>query len=357
VLTRGDWLKTEKPVTPGVPKILHLLPPGADDSRLTLARWLVDPQSPTTARVFVNRLWQAYFGVGLLETPEDFGSRAPPVSNPPLLDWLAVEFMQPSVLAPGENSMAPGWDIKHIQRLIVQSATYGQSSRISPTLAERDPNNRLLARGPRFRVDAEIVRDIALEAAGLLDEQIGGPPVTPPAPAFIFLPPASYGPKTWHDEEGSGRYRRALYTFRFRSVPYPMLQTFDTPNGDASCTRRLRSNTPLQALVSLNEPVFMECAQALARRCLEHGGSDTERIRYGFRRCLGRRAESRELEELTRLLRHEKDYIAEGWTDTTSLGGNASADSLPKGTTPTELAAYTVVARVLLNLDETITKE
>jgi hypothetical protein len=356
-LTRGDWLKPEKVVTPGVPKILPPLPPEADDSRLAFARWLVDPHSPTTARVFVNRLWQAYFGDGLLETPEDFGVRAPAVSHPQLLDWLAVEFMHPSVIAPGESALAPAWDIKHIHRLIVNSATYRESSRAPPELGQRDPHNRLLARGPRLRVDAEIVRDIALDAAGLLDEQIGGAPVTPPAPAFLFLPPASYGPKTWRDETGPDRYRRALYTFRFRSVPYPALQTFDAPNGDGACVRRLRSNTPLQALVSLNEPIFVECAQALARRCLEHGGNDAERIRYGFRRCLGRPPEVREMKELTGLLRRERDYIKEGWVDTAALGDRDRAASPPKGTTPTELAAYTVVARVLLNLDETITKE
>jgi hypothetical protein len=357
MLTRGDWLKPEKAVAPGVPKILQPLPAGADESRLTFARWLVDPKAPTTARVFVNRLWQAYFGTGLLETPEDFGTRAPAVSHPRLLDWLAMEFMRPSILAPGESSPAPAWDVKHIQRLIVNSAAYRESSRASPELVARDPDNRLLARGARFRVDAEIVRDIALDASGLLDEQIGGPPVTPPAPAFIFQPPASYGPKIWHDETGPERYRRAFYTFRFRSVPYPMLQTFDAPNGDGSCVRRLRSNTPLQALVSLNEPIFVECAQALARRCLEHGGTDAERIRYATRLCLGRTPEPREMKELTDLLRREKGYIGEGWVDTPALGNRNKSDPPPKGATPTELAAYTVVARVLLNLDETITKE
>jgi hypothetical protein len=357
MLTRGDWLKPEKAVEPGVPKILPPLPPKADDSRLTFARWLVDPQAPTTARVFVNRLWQAYFGTGLLETPEDFGVRAPAVSHPRLLDWLAVEFMRPSVLAPGESLLPPAWDVKHIHRLIVNSAAYRQSSLMSTELAQRDPDNRLLARGPRFRVDAEIVRDIALDASGLLDDKVGGPPVTPPAPAFIFQPPASYGPKIWTEETGPERYRRALYTFRFRSVPYPMLQTFDAPNGDGSCVRRLRSNTPLQALVSLNEPIFVECAQALARRCLEHGGNDAERIRYAVRLCLGRTPEPREMQELSDLLRREKDYIGEGWVDTPALGNKNKTESPPKGTTPTELAAYTVVARVLLNLDETITKE
>src|SRR6267142_2462764 len=185
-------------------------------------------------------------------TPEDFGLQSEKPSHPELLDWLAREFMD------------HGWHVKDIHRLIVNSATYKQSSRVTPELYEKDPQNRLLARGPRFRVDAEIVRDIALAASGLLNAKIGGPSVFPPAPAFLFLPPASYGPKIWKEETGADRYRRALYTFRYRSVPFPMLQIFDAPNGDISCVRRTRSNTPLQALTTLNEPLFLESARALA---------------------------------------------------------------------------------------------
>lgn len=238
-------------------------------------------------------------------------------------------------------------------------ATYRQSSRVTPELYERDQYNRLLARGPRFRVDAEIVRDITLEASGLLNEKFGGPGVMPPAPAFLFQPPASYGPKVWNEAIGPDRYRRAIYTFRFRSVPYPMLQTFDAPNGDFSCVRRLRSNTPLQALVSLNEPVYMECAQALALRSLEHPGSDKERITYAFRRCVGRTPTPDELAELLGLLTKETKHIGEGWVDIPELatGKSGPIADLPKGATPTQLAAYTVVSRALLNLDETITKE
>ncbi|MDB6023576.1 MAG: Protein of unknown function (DUF1553)/Protein of unknown function (DUF1549)/Planctomycete, partial [Pedosphaera sp.] len=209
LLTRGDWLKPAQEVNAGVPAFLHPLPPGSDDSRLTLAKWLVDPKSPTTARVFANRLWHSYYGVGLFETPEDFGLRAPEPSHPGLLDWLAVEFMEPAFMASGESSLAGKWDIKHIHRLIVNSATYQQSSRVTPGLYEKDQYNRLLARGPRFRVDAEIVRDIGLSAAGLLNEKLGGPSVMPPAPEFIFQPPASYGPKVWKQETGPVRYRRA----------------------------------------------------------------------------------------------------------------------------------------------------
>jgi hypothetical protein len=360
VLKRGDWLNPGEEVTAGVPAVLHPLPPNADDSRLTFARWLVDPKSPTTARVCVNRIWQTYFGIGLLETPEDFGVRAPAVSHPKLLDWLAVELMEPSVLAPGEekSDLVP-WSLKHIHRLIVNSAVYQQSSKTTPELYERDQFNRLLAHGPRFRVDAEIVRDIALSSSGLINLKMGGPSVTPPAPAFLFQPPASYGPKIWHEATGPDRYRRAIYTFRFRSVPYPVLQTFDAPNGDYSCVRRLRSNTPLQALASLNEVVFMECAQALAAKSVAAGRSDAERITYAFRSCLSRKPEADELGELLGLLNREKAHISEGWVNAAELatGKKEIPEALPKNTNPTELAAYTVVSRVLLNLDETITKE
>jgi hypothetical protein len=359
ILNRGDWLKPGREVSAGTPAFLHPLPPSADDSRLTFARWLVDRKSPTTARAFVNRLWQAWFGTGLMETPEDFGLRAPDPSHPQLLDWLAVEFMEPSVLAPGEKTLAPAWDVKHIQRLIANSAAYRQSSRVTPELYQKDPYNRLLARGPRFRVDAEIVRDIALSASGLINLKLGGPSVTPPAPSFLFQPPASYGPKVWTDATGPDRYRRAVYTFRFRSVPYPVLQTFDAPNGDFSCVRRLRSNTPLQALATMNEAVFVESAQGLARETLRHGANEKERITYAFRRCVGRRPTSEELKVLADLLHREETHIAEGWADAATLatGEEGHLPNLPKGETPTRLAAYTVVARTLLNLDETITKE
>ena len=357
---RGDWLKPGKEVTYGVPAILHPLPADADDSRLTFAKWLVDRKSPTTARVAVNRIWQTYFGVGLLETSEDFGVRAPEVSHPELLDWLAVEFMDPTTLAPGElhSDLVP-WSTKHIHRLIVNSAVYQQDSRIDPKLLEKDQYNRLLARAPRFRVEAEAVRDVALAASGLLNAKVGGPSVMPPAPSFLFQPPASYGPKVWNEETGPDRYRRAIYTFRYRSLPYPVLQTFDAPNGDFSCVRRLRSNTPLQALASLNEVLFLEAAQSLARKAIENGDNDDERITYAFRSCLTRAPDSDELNELKQLVARQKSYIGEGWINPTELatGKSEPPKKLAKNTTPTELAAYTVVARVLLNLDETISKE
>ncbi len=348
VLKRGDWLKPGGDVGPGVPGFLHGLPEGADGTRLTFARWLVDRRSPTTARVWVNRVWQQYFGVGLVETPEDFGLQAPAPTHPELLDWLACEFMD------------SGWSMKALHRLIVTSATYRQSSRVKPEMLERDPNNRWLSRMPRLRVEGEIVRDIALSVSGLLNPKLGGPGIFTPAPDFLFKPPASYGPFEWVEETGPDRYRRALYTFRRRSTPYPALQNFDVPNADFSCVRRPRSNTPLQALTTLNETLFVESARALARRILEEGGrTDEQRLGYAFRRVLSRTPSSVELAELTGLLERQRVRIADGWVSAHELstGRSAVPDQLPEGVTPTQLAAYTAISRVLLNLDETITRE
>ncbi|MCP4192262.1 MAG: DUF1553 domain-containing protein [Planctomycetaceae bacterium] len=348
VFKRGDWLQPTDEVDFGVPEILHSLPEDADGSRMTFARWLVDKDSPTTARVIVNRIWQAYFGIGLVDSPEDFGVRANPPTHPDLLDWLACELMD------------SGWRLKHIHRLICNSATYQQTSRASLAAYQEDPKNRWLARGPRFRVDAEIVRDIALHVSGLLNPQMGGRSIYPPAPEFLFNPPVSYGPKVWDVEGGDQKYRRSVYIFKFRSVPFPMLQTFDAPNGDFSCVQRERSNTPLQSLITLNEEQFMDCARALAKRTLQAGGDSSEdRLRYAFRRVLSRRPSRSELERLQGLLANQVDYISEGWVNPIELatGGTKVPKDLAADTTVTELAAYTVVSRVLLNLDETITKE
>ncbi|HVX10305.1 MAG TPA: PSD1 and planctomycete cytochrome C domain-containing protein [Pirellulales bacterium] len=347
LLKRGDFLKPEKTVEPGVPDFLHPLG-DLPHNRLGFARWLVDRRSPTTARAIVNRIWQAYFGTGLVSTSEDLGSQSEAPSHPELLDWLAVEFMD------------HGWSLKWLHRLIVNSATYRQSSRVPPELLARDPYNRLLARGARFRVEGEVVRDIALAASGLLNPRLGGPSAFPPAPEFLFLPPTSYGPKIWKQDSGADRYRRAVYTFRYRSVPYPVLQTFDAPNGDFSCVRRVRSNTPLQALVTLNEPLFFECAQALATRALEQGGANEEaRIDYLFRCCVARPATAEERRELLDLLARETKHLADGWTDPQAIANRDAKNplKLPPGATPTQLAAWTLLSRVVLNLDETITKE
>jgi hypothetical protein len=347
ILKRGDFLKPAMPVTAGVPSFLHQLPPDASPTRLTFARWLADRRSPTTARVLVNRVWQAYFGTGLVATSEDFGLQSEAPSHPELLDWLACEFMDQS------------WSLKSLHRQIVTSATYRQSSKVTPELFARDQYNRLLAHGPRLRVEGEIVRDVALAASGLLSRKIGGPSVMPPAPAFLFLPPASYAPFPWVEATGEDRYRRALYTFRRRSTPYPMLANFDVPNADMSCVRRARSNTPMQALTTLNETLFVESAQALAKRILaEGGGNDEDRVRYGFRLCTSRTPTDDERQELVGLLHRQQERltkeVASAWKIAT---GKEEPSELPAGVTPPQLAAYTVTARVLLNLDETITKE
>jgi Protein of unknown function (DUF1553) len=343
-------------VKPGVPAFLHPLEAhdaaGSQPSRLDFARWLADRRSPTTARSIVNRIWQAYFGTGLVPTAEDLGTQGDSPSNPELLDWLSVEFM---------NS---NWSLKHIHRLIASSATYRQSSTITPELIERDPANRLLARGPRYREDAEIVRDTALAASGLLNPVVGGPSVYPPAPDFLFQPPASYGPKPWPVATGPDRYRRGVYTFRFRSIPYPVLQNFDAPIGEIACARRARSNTPLQALTTLNEPLFVECARALAREILESTAStDDQRLRSGFKRCVSRDPRQDELKVLQQFLTQQRErfardganpwpLLADDETSKQKIAGELSA-----GKTAADLAAWTAVARVILNLDETITKE
>ncbi|HEY2573562.1 MAG TPA: PSD1 and planctomycete cytochrome C domain-containing protein, partial [Verrucomicrobiaceae bacterium] len=250
VLKRGDFLKPGDRVAPGVPAVLHPMPRDADGSRLSFAKWIVDRRSPVAARAWVNRVWQAYFGTGLSNTPEDLGTQGEMPSHPELLDWLACEFM--------DN----GWSTKALHRLIVSSETYRQDSAVGPALLEKDPFNRLLARGPRFRVEGEVVRDIQLAASGLLNPAVGGRPVMPPAPAFLFERPASYAPFPWKVEPDENQFRRAVYIFRRRSTPYPFLSAFDVPNGEAGCVRRARSNTPLQALMTLNETMSMDAAKA-----------------------------------------------------------------------------------------------
>jgi hypothetical protein len=348
VLTRGDWLlPTNDRAAPGVPSFLNPLPSDQTPTRLAFANWLVDRKSPTTARAFVNRVWQAYFGGGIVATPEDLGTQGAPPSHPELLDWLACEFME------------KGWSMKQLHRLIVTSATYRQSSHMSAEALEKDPDNRLLARGSRLRVDGEIVRDIALSASGLLNAKIGGRSVMPPAPAFLFRPPSSFAPFPWVDETGDEKYRRAIYTFRRRTTPYPMLQAFDVPNADSSCVRRMRSNSPLQALTSLNEPIFVDCARTLARKAIEEGGAtDADRITYAFRQMLARKPGEAELAKLTLLLQKEQSRFNQNAASADEvIRGDQSKSDPPSNISPAQWAAYTVVTRVLLNLDETITRE
>jgi len=342
LLERGDFLKKKQKVDPGVPDFLNSLPQGTNVDRLTFARWLVDRQSPTTARAIINRVWQAYFGKGIVATSEDLGSQGAAPTHRELLDWLSVWFMD------------EGWDLKKLHTLIVTSRTYQQSSRVRPELYARDPYNRLYARGPRYRVDAEIVRDIALKASGLLNPEIGGPSVYPPAPAFLFEKPASYGPKTWNVDENDDRYRRAIYTFRFRSVPYPMLQAFDAPNGDIATVKRNRSNTPLQALTTLNETLFMECATGLAETTLSSGSkNDDQRIETAFRRCVSRYPSAAEKQLLADFLQKQRRYFADHPTEVQQIATTKTSETAP---TP-EFAAWVALSRVLLNMDETITKE
>jgi hypothetical protein len=349
LLNRGDFLKPVRPVSGGTPAFLHAMKSESDQpNRLDFARWLVARESPTTARTIVNRIWQAYFGEGLVATVDDLGTQGTRPTHPELLDWLAVELM--------EN----GWSLKHLHRLIANSATYHQSSRVTEDLLQHDPSNHWLTRGPRFRVDAEVVRDIALATSGLLNPTVGGASVYPPAPEFLFVPPASYGPKVWQESKGADRYRRALYTFRFRSVPYPMLQAFDAPNADVSCVRRSRSNTPLQALTTLNEPLFMEASRALARQMVAADGmDDSRRLAFGFRRCVSRLPTETESQVLLKLLKDQQSRFSQSDMKPLELAADdpGHTGELPDGTSAVDLAAWTAVARVLLNLDETITKE
>jgi hypothetical protein len=347
MLDRGVWDKHTKVVTPGVPAFLNPLPENSGPmNRLTLARWVTDRKSPTTARVAVNRIWQAVFGTGIVETAEDFGIRASEPSHPKLLDWLAVDFMD------------KGWSTKQLIRTIVTSDAYRQSSRVTPDLLERDPNNRLLARGPRFRPDAEVVRDNALTIAGLINDRVGGPSFFPPVPDNLFA--VSFIPVTfWETATGAERYRRSLYMFRRRSIPDPLLQCFDAPNGDFSCARRVRSDTPLAALAGMNELTMVEASQALSLRVLrEAGHSDADRASYAFRLCTGRVPRGEEINEILKLLDSQRKRIADGFLSSRELltGDPAKLPKIPDGATPTDAAAWTVVSRVLLNLDETLTK-
>jgi hypothetical protein len=346
LLTRGDFLRPAREVGRHVPGFLHPMEATDEPERLQFARWLVSKDSPTTARSIVNRIWQAYFGVGLVETSDDLGTQSAPASHPELLDFLAVALMDSD------------WSLKHLHRLIVRSATYQQSSRHRPDLADLDPYNRLLARGARFRVPAESVRDISLAASGLLNRSLGGPSVYPPAPSFLFQPPVSYGPKVWNVAENGDRYRRAMYTFRFRSVPYPMLENFDAVPGNTSCVRRSTSNTPMQALTALNEPMFLECSIALAAMTIREnaGGDDQQRLAFAFGRCVQRAPTSEEVSVMTAFVQRQSQRIETGELNSESIlspGALLDVSDLDAN----ELATWTLVCRVMLNLDETITRE
>ena len=347
LLSRGNWDQPSRVVEPHTPAAFHPFPQGALRDRLGFARWLVDPRSPLTARVAVNRVWQSIFGTGLVETAEDFGTRAPIPEYRELLDWLAVDFVE------------QGWSQKRLIRTIVTSAVYQQSSHASVALLELDPRNAWLARGPRFRADAEVVRDIALCVSGLMTQKRGGPSVIPPVPQNVLDYNFTY-PAYWKPAEGPERYRRALYGFRKRSMPDPVMSNFDAPNGDLACARRVRSNTPLAALTGLNEPIFVEAARALAQRVLREGGhDDAERAGYAFFLCTSRQPTTPERTAILDLLQSRRKRLAEGWLNPRDIatGDPARLPELPAETTPQDAAAWTLTARVLLNLDETISKK
>jgi mono/diheme cytochrome c family protein len=376
---QGDFTRKGEVVTPGVPAVLHSLPTGpAAPNRLDFARWLTDPRNPLTARVKVNRIWQQYFGRGLVETENDFGTQGTRPSHPELLDWLAVEFMarsdaRPSVLGArldteptglvGAEHRAPstehqasdpyacGWSMKAMHRLIVTSAAYRQSSGFRPELQRADPRNLLLGRQARLRLDAEVVRDVALASSGLLSPKIGGPSVFPPQPEGVAA--LTQVKRAWVVSAGEDRYRRGMYTFFFRSAAHPALTVFDAPESVGTCTRRNRSNTPLQALTLLNDEGFFELSQALAARVLKEApASDAARVRYLFRLCLAREPGAVESRRLLALLAQERAGLATSPEDARAIAAAAA-----EGTDAADLAAWTLVARVVLNLDEFITRE
>ena len=318
---RGSYMSPGERVYAATPAFLTPLPEGRPANRLGLAYWLVDEENPLTARVAVNRAWEQLFGRGLVLTSEDFGTQGEPPTHPELLDWLATTFT------------SQGWSTKAIHRLMVTSATYRQSSRAAPALIERDPDNRLLARGPRFRVEAETVRDVALAVSGLLSPKVGGPSVFPDQPDGVWDNP--YSKDKWTLSEGEDRYRRSLYTFVRRTAPYPMLTTFDAPSREFCTVRRVRTNTPLQALTLMNDPAFFAAAKALAGRALRDAAPQPEaRAVHIFRLATARRPSAAELAPLLRFYRAQAERHA---------GDDA--------------AAWTMVASVVLNLDETVTKE
>lgn len=347
LLNRGNWDQPKVAVEPHTPASLHSFPLDQPRNRLGFARWLVDPRSPLTARVAVNRVWQSMFGRGLVETAEDFGTRAPVPEYRDLLDWLSVDFME------------RGWSQKQLIRTIVSSAVYRQSSQSSAQMQERDPNNVLLARGPRFRTDAEVVRDIALSVSGLITNKSGGPSTIPPVPQNVLDYNFTY-PTYWKPAEGAERYRRTLYGFRKRSMPDPVMANFDAPNADFACARRIRSNTPLAALTGLNETIFVESARALALRILrEAGRDDKQRAEYAFLLCTSRTPTDEERTAILDLVQSRRQKLAEGWLNPREIatGEAGKLPELPKDTTPQDVGAWTLTARVLLNLDETITKK
>ena len=346
ILTRGEYDKKGEKVTRGVPAVFPPLPKEAPINRLGLAQWLVSREHPLTARVTVNRYWQQYFGTGLVKTAEDFGSQGEWPSHPDLLDWLAVDFME------------SGWDVKRLHKLLVMSHTYRQSSKVRPEVHRVDVENRLLARGPRFRLDAEMIRDNALFVSGLLVEELGGKSVKPYQPPGLWEVVGYTDSNTakFKRDTGEDLYRRSLYTFWKRTAPPPTMLTFDAPSRESCTVRRARTNTPLQALALLNDEQFMEAARHFGQRILQSGGkTQPERLSYAFRSVTAREPSARELEILDQVFqKHLKDFSAdrESALKLLSVGESKRDETLD----PTTWAAWTMIGNLLLNLDETITK-
>jgi hypothetical protein len=343
LMVKGNFLNPGEKVEPGVPVAFPPLPKDAPLNRLGVAGWLVSPDNPLTARVAVNRYWAQLWGTGLVATEEDFGTQGELPSHPELLDWLANEYVR------------LGWDTKAFLRLLVTSATYRQSSRVAPELAARDPKDRLLTRGPRFRLEAEMVRDQALALSGLLSRKVGGPSVYPPQPPGLWQA-AFNGQRTWPTSQGADRYRRGLYTFWRRTIPYPSMATFDAPSRETCTVRRIRTNTPLQAFITLNDPVYVEASQALARRILKEGGSTAEeRASFGLRLCLARPADPEQVQQVLALFEGEREHYRKDAQAALALATDPLGP-LPAGMDAAEAAAWTVVANVLLNMDGVLTK-
>lgn len=334
---RGNFLDTGEEVHEGTPSVFHAFPADLPKNRLGFAKWLVSPENPLTARVMANRFWEQIFGVGLVRTSEEFGMQGELPSHPELLDWLACELQS-------------DWNIKRFLKLLVMSATYRQSSKVTPELFERDPDNRLLARGPRVRLTAEMIRDQALFAAGLLSPKMLGPSVRPPQPN-LGVSAAFGGAIDWQPSEGEDRYRRGIYTQWRRSNPYPSMSTFDAPNRDTCVIRRARTNTPLQALVTMNDPVYIEAAQALAKRVLKGTSTPTDAIQRMVWYCLIRPPTDEEMKRLIKLYYDARTEVAKNLSQANQVAG-----PLPKDADPTTVAAMTLVANVLMNLDEMFMK-
>jgi hypothetical protein len=337
---RGTYTSPGELVYADVPAAFNPLPKDAPPNRLGLAQWLVSEDNPLTARVAVNHFWETLFGRGLVETSEDFGSQGDLPSHPELLDWLATEFMQ------------NGWSMKKIQKLMVMSAAYRQDSRVTPALAARDPYNRLYAHGPRFRVESEMVHDMVLAESGLLSSKMYGPSVFPYQPDGVWDIP--YNDDKWIESQGNDHYRRSVYTFIRRSAPYPSLVTYDATSREFCTVRRVRTNTPLQALTSLNDPFFFDAARSMAKRMsAEAGSSVKEQIDYGYRLAISRSPSETERQ---RVLNFYNEQLAAYQKDPSAAARTLAMKSSPSRNAP-EMAALTMVANVLLNMDESITKE